>query len=180
MSDNKIIMYDSPEAATQQTVTGWVSRNGHFWGKDEHMARWDGCTHIKCNGCGEPITKHGYTICDKCRFARDAASFQALPKKPWDGTGMVYSHAADKWFRDWDDIEEYCELENTSPSQLRLVHSEACTPPVLDPVDFLSDVLPEDEDSVSDEITAAAEAFNAAVRKAQPISYWPTKVAVEI
>ena len=34
----KIVPYDSSEAASIQTVTGWVSRSGRFWGNDEHMA----------------------------------------------------------------------------------------------------------------------------------------------
>ena len=38
----KIVTYDSAEAASIQTVTGWVSRSGRFWGNDEHMARYDG------------------------------------------------------------------------------------------------------------------------------------------
>jgi len=53
MSQNKepekIVPYDSAEAASIQTVTGWVSRSGRFWGNDEHMARYDGCTHRKCD-----------------------------------------------------------------------------------------------------------------------------------
>ena len=43
----KIILPESPEAASIQTVTGWVSSNGRYWGNDEHMARYDGSTHRK-------------------------------------------------------------------------------------------------------------------------------------
>jgi hypothetical protein len=183
MKDETIVMYDSPEAAIQKTITGWISRNGHFWADNEHMARWDGCTHIKCSKCGAVITKHGYTVCKKCRHANDAAKYQALPKKPWHGTGMVYSQYADKWFSDWSDIEEYCEAENITPIELQLVHSEASKPPILDPAEFLQDILPEDETDVDDTISAAADAFNKAVKAVhatRPISYWPVKVAVEI
>lgn len=35
----KIVPYDSSEAASIQTVTGWVSRSGRFWGNDEQMER---------------------------------------------------------------------------------------------------------------------------------------------
>ena len=45
MAEKQIIMEDSPEAASIQTVTGWVSRTGRFWGNDERMARFDGSTH---------------------------------------------------------------------------------------------------------------------------------------
>lgn len=47
--EKKIIPYDSPEAASFKTVTGWVSSDGIFCGNDEHVARYRGCTHIKCN-----------------------------------------------------------------------------------------------------------------------------------
>ena len=46
MNDIKqIILPESPEAASVQTVTGWVSRTGRYWGNDERMARYDGSTH---------------------------------------------------------------------------------------------------------------------------------------
>ena len=48
MADKSVIMYDSPEAASIKTITGWVSSAGRFWGDNEHMARYDGSTHMKC------------------------------------------------------------------------------------------------------------------------------------
>ncbi|MEB2744543.1 hypothetical protein [Citrobacter portucalensis] len=48
MKTEKIVMMDSDEAASIQTVTGWVDRQGRFWGKDENQARWCGATHRKC------------------------------------------------------------------------------------------------------------------------------------
>jgi len=42
-----VVMEDSAEAASVQTVTGWVSRLGHFFGANEgaeRTARYDGCT----------------------------------------------------------------------------------------------------------------------------------------
>jgi hypothetical protein len=33
----KIVMMDSDEAASIKTVTGWVARDGLFWGNDEHI-----------------------------------------------------------------------------------------------------------------------------------------------
>ena len=41
-----IIMEESPEAAEYRTdISGWVSCNGNYYGKDERMARYDGATH---------------------------------------------------------------------------------------------------------------------------------------
>lgn len=82
MSQNKepekIVPYDSAEAASIQTVTGWVSRSGHFWGNDEHMARYDGCTHRKCDACETLIPVRGYTICDQCREAKEIEKWRVI------------------------------------------------------------------------------------------------------
>jgi hypothetical protein len=34
MNNEKVVMYDSPEAASLQTVTGWVSRDGRSEGQN--------------------------------------------------------------------------------------------------------------------------------------------------
>ncbi len=39
MADDPIILPDSPLAARHRTVTGWVSRDGRFFGDDEQTAR---------------------------------------------------------------------------------------------------------------------------------------------
>lgn len=64
--DNKVIMRDSPEAASLQTVSGWVSRHGRFFGSDESIARYDGCTHVACSRCGAATEKR-WTACTECR-----------------------------------------------------------------------------------------------------------------
>lgn len=50
--EEKIIMYDTPAAAMYRTgIEGWVSSDGHFFGKGEraeHLARYSGSTHHKC------------------------------------------------------------------------------------------------------------------------------------
>ena len=43
----EVVMIDDPRAATLVTVTGWRSRDGRFYGDNEHSARWAGCTHVK-------------------------------------------------------------------------------------------------------------------------------------
>ncbi|WP_407226469.1 hypothetical protein [Enterobacter roggenkampii] len=67
MKTEKIVMMDSDEAASIQTVTGWVDRQGRFWGSDEHQARWCGATHRKCKNKPDehPIhSTNGY--CEEC------------------------------------------------------------------------------------------------------------------
>ncbi|MEQ1969482.1 ead/Ea22-like family protein, partial [Xenorhabdus nematophila] len=71
----KIVMYDSPEAAQIKIVTGWVSRDGRFWGDDERMARYCGATHRQCeNNPDHPIIGvHDY--CDLCRAKMAVQAF---------------------------------------------------------------------------------------------------------
>lgn len=63
MTDKKRILYDSPEAASVQTVTGWVSSRGMFCGNDEHMARHHGSTHRVCEkGIEEIGTSRAHSV----------------------------------------------------------------------------------------------------------------------
>ena len=62
MADSKEIRYDSAEAATYKTgLAGWVSCTGNFWGEDEHMARWTGCTHQSC-ACGFALERRRVSL----------------------------------------------------------------------------------------------------------------------
>lgn len=71
-STEKVVMSDSTEAAQLVTITGWVSRTGIFYGNDERIARYAGCTHRPCEteDCGKP-TEKTYIYCDDCRHKRD-------------------------------------------------------------------------------------------------------------
>lgn len=86
MTDKKIIMEDSPEAASIKTVTGWVSSTGRFWGDDERMARFDGSTHKRCD-CGAVIAHRSY--CRACSDRKEAEKWEAMPEAEWDGVAML-------------------------------------------------------------------------------------------
>lgn len=108
----KIIMYDSPEAASQKTLTGWVSGGGggypsRFYGTDEHSARWAGCTHMKCE-CGNPMEK-SYTKCDACRRKSARERYLSLPFKEYDGKEYVVEWDGDKYFWSLEDLTDYME-----------------------------------------------------------------------
>jgi len=74
MKEEKIILYDSPEAARLLTPEDliktpvWVSRPGNgnqVITTDEHIARYAGCTHQTCTETGEVFPKsygHGPTV----------------------------------------------------------------------------------------------------------------------
>lgn len=75
----KIVMMDSDEAASIRTLTGWVDRQGRFWGNDEYQARWCGATHRKCKNKPEehPIhSTHGY--CEECHRESRQAKFAEM------------------------------------------------------------------------------------------------------
>lgn len=177
MNEKQMILDSSPEAATYRTdIKGWVSRTGRFFGDDERLARFDGCTHRTCEDCGGPAEK-SYIACVECRGKRAVARYLAMPKKEWDGHGYVYSEAADEYF-DADQLKEYCEENDLAPEDLRLVICEPNYARQIDEEDVANDNLTEDGD-LPIEIAEALEALNKVIRDcATPISWGPGKYAM--
>lgn len=177
MKTEPIIEFDSEESAHQVTVTGWVSRHGRFYGKDERAARWDGCTHIKCTTCGKPTEKH-YLICNLCRQAKDDADWAACPRKDWDGKSMVYSETLDRYYNSPDDAEDDVDGEDVMTlDELRLV---ICEPNYAHELttEIYSDLLDEDY-NVPPSIEAAMDAYNKAIKECEPLSWSPGKYALK-
>lgn len=178
MSEDVKIMYDSPESARRVTVTGWRSRHGLFFGdgdQAERTARWSGCTHTRCEDCGTPTPKE-YTVCSGCHEKRAIARYNALPKQPWDGTTPLCMFDGDAYFFDRDELLDYCDDNDCTPDDLRLV---LCQPIHLRAVDedYWSDDLHEDGE-LPPEIRRAVDALNAAIRAhARPVAWEPGKVA---
>ncbi len=141
--EEKIIMYDSPEAAKQVTLTGWLSADNRFFGKDEHMARFSGCTHQKCE-CGSVMSR-GYTKCEECRHKASQDRYLAYPVVEWDGKEPICIYDDDKYFFNYDDLMEYCGDNELEPEDLCLV---LCKPNYFGSIhaDYWGDVLPEDGD----------------------------------
>ena len=172
---NEVILPESPQAASIQTVTGWVSRGGQFWGNDERTARVVGSTHRLCE-CGEIIEQRSY--CRKCADKRRKEKFLAMKRVPWDGVSMLYSEANDKYYSDPEEAQEDLDDEETL-DVLRLV---ICKPNYasLDEDDF-SDLLPDDGYGDCDppqHLLDAIEAFNADM-KSSPLSWSPGNEALD-
>lgn len=178
-AETPMILNTSDEAARFVTnISGWVSRDGLFFGKDERTARWSGCTHVACETCGTPTPK-GYLICDACRSKKDAEKYEAREKRKWDGPEMAYSEAVDKYFTDWDEAEDYCEQEEWSMESLRLV---ICEPNYAREVesDFWCDDLAEDGE-LPPGLEKALEELNSYIRDEKIILSWsPGKYAVDL
>lgn len=140
--EKKIILRDSPEAASIQTVTGWVSSTGRFWGNDEDMARYDGATHQKCiQNAEHPIYEiNGY--CRACWDEKQQAVYEAMPSEPYnDNACMVFG--TDRYFSEENDILDYCVDRGINPAELQLVHCEPNYASQIDESDYYSDDLPE-------------------------------------
>lgn len=170
-----VVMYDSPEAASIKTVTGWVSRSGHFWGDDEHMARYDGSTHTRCK-CGAVVAKQSY--CSTCADQKAREKFLAMPKIAWDGTAPLHLHNTDRYFFDVDALLDHCADAGCKPQDLSLVVCEPTYARQIDPTEHYADDLPEGSE-VPDEIEEAFAKLNEAIRACKkPLCWYPGEVAV--
>ena len=175
---DKIILLDSPETASYQTVQGWVSRHGLFFGKDEEAARYHGATHVKCKTCGEPTHKTGYMTCASCREKAEIERYAKRERKPWDGETMLYSEMADEFFYDHDEVEDYCYDNNVLMEDLRLVHCEPEFAEEIDPDEHYE--IDDEEKCLPKEIEEAFEKLNEIIRNCkEPLCWYPGKFAVE-
>ena len=177
MKNERIIMYDSVEAAEYQTgLSGWVSGGGLYFGENEDMARYAGCTHKYCE-CGQIMRKH-YTRCESCQERRANEWYVSLEKRRWDYDGPVYSDSADIYFSDWDDLENYCEEHDTSPEELRLLTCKPIDPPIITE-SYFDDELSDGEDLPA-EIKAAIGEVNKVVVKHWPTTWESSDYAVDL
>lgn len=169
----KVILPTDPEAATFRTdISGWVDIHGRFWGTDERMARYSSSTHSMCE-CGN-IVSRGWTKCSSCREKEDITRYDKLQFKVWDGDEYVYSYAVEEYFRDEDEIMEYCDDHDIMPNGLRLV---LCEPNYFNELnkDQWDEILPEDSDGeLPKKLEDAIDALNNVIKSLPPASYSPS------
>jgi hypothetical protein len=170
----KVIMYDSPEAATYRTnIEGWVNSEGRFYGKEEHLARWSGCTHIKCEGCGKPIPVRSYTRCEDCRHKIAVENYNKLPFVEWDETEPVVTWDKDTYFFSLEDLIEF--LEDNEMNEIDLLLCEENKWHAI-PWDYWSDMMPEGQDELPEALEKALKEFNKVISELPTQSYSPGKV----
>lgn len=172
--DEKIIMFDSVDAAKPYTMDGWLSANGFFY-KDEESARYNGCTHQRCD-CGNVMRK-GWIKCDLCRAKSELESYKKLPFKDWDCTTPLVIYRDDRYFFDKDDILDYCDENDINPADLLLI---ICEPNYLRPIcaDYWDDELSEDQD-LPDDVQKLIDQINA-FNKDHFINWVPGKYRTSI
>lgn len=168
MANEKIVCFDSPEAASIQTVTGWVDRHGVFWGDDERQARWCGCTHMPCVECGVQIER-GPGRCEKCQEKFAFSQWLNMPEGDWNGSDMLYSERDDKWFPYIEDLDFHLDQSAKTFAQLgdflalRLVIGRPVYAHERDPRETYQDDLPEDTD-IPQEIEEAFNILNKSIK----------------
>ena len=168
MKNEPMILSTSPEAAKLVTVTGWVSRDGIFYGDKEDIARYAGCTHRPCEDCQKPTSKH-YIRCDECRSKFEHEQWLKMPLVEWDGEPLVI-HWSDTHFFNEDDVYEYAEENELKVSDLDLV---ICEPNYARQVDedYWQDELAEDGELPA-VIEDALKVFNAVIHAyKEPLSW---------
>lgn len=177
-----VVMRDSSEAATYRTVTGWVSRNGRFYGKDERLARYDGSTHEHCD-CG--LVKETNRMCDPCSSKRSTEKYLALePVEYSEDLLPIATDDGGKYFFDEWSLKDYLaenmhELDCTA-NDLMLVDTDAGTLSEIE-LDHWCDDLAEDYDETSlpEAVRDAWLALNAAIsnhnENGQPVAYYTGK-----
>lgn len=168
-----MILAHSPEAASIQTVTGWVARDGRFWGDDERMARFCGSTHRICEANPEHGPVENRSWCEACRAEKMEAKWQAMPKAEFVEELMpLCVFDSDRYFFDLDDLCYWLEKHDLKPADVRLVRCKPVYAEAIDPDDHFIDDLPEDGE-VPEELRQAFEALNAVIKKCGPLSWRP-------
>lgn len=168
MKTDKVIDYASPEAASIQTVTGWVSRAGRFWGNDEHMARYEGSTHRICKTNPAHGMHQTNSYCKKCWDEKRDAKWASMPRREYDGS-PVCVFDSDRYFFDADEIISWLEDNDIKPEDARLVFCEPIYLRQLTGEEWADD-LPEDGE-LGDQVAAALDALNKVIA-AQPPAGW--------
>jgi len=175
MSDNLLHIFpESDEAAKFVTgISGWVDREGRFWGDDERIARYCGSTHRHCD-CGAVIPRNSY--CKACNRAKDAERYRNAERIEWDEETPLYSQTNDQYFFSMDELIDFIyehDIESTDDMELFI-----CKPNYFRNIDqdWFSDDLPEDGDFPK-ELYDAIDNFNAVINKLGPVSYSPGKFA---
>lgn len=168
MTTDKIILLDSPEAATYRTdICGWVSRGGRYYYS---------ATQVLCVECGM-LTVREYPLCKTCGDKADAERYAALPRAKWDGETPLYSERNDRFYNTPEEASDDAMEAGVSVDDLWLV---ICEPVYATPLesDYFSDDLPDDGE-IPQQILDAIYAFNEAVAGVI-ISWQPGKTALDL
>lgn len=171
---SEIILESDDKAASKRSVSGWVSRTGRFFGKNEDQARYDGCTHRPCD-CGKVFPKTEY--CRPCQQKKQIEKYDAMPFKEWDGETTLCLFEDETYFHSEEDVEDYIEDHDLKDEGIRLVICEPNYPPIVEE-DHFDEVLAEDfclADVASNLLDQKLTELNEVIQNHAPFSWSPGK-----
>jgi len=176
MKADEMVLPEDEQAAKRVTVTGWVARDGRFYGDDERLARWVGATHVRCSSCQQP-TQKGWTICEACRREKRQAKYDAREIREWDGE-MIYSERTDDYYGDPDEARDAAESLEIPADEMMLL---LCEPVLVRELtsEYWDDDLPGEDGEAPGWLDEAIAAFNAAVQ-GKTLSWRPGKYAMRL
>jgi len=174
MSEELVILPDDERAASIQTVTGWVSRTGGYWGDNERMARWEGSTH-RISESGIVIPKNGY--CHVSHDKRMNEKYEGFPVEKWDGTFPICIWNSDTFFFDHDEIHDF--ISDRTRDELVNIQFVACQPLKMPQVDddYFLEELHEDAE-LPPAVKDALDELNKQIREAEPFSFTAKEIAL--
>lgn len=175
-AEDKIVMYDSPEAARKVTMhldgkeiaQGWLSADNFFY-TEEDMARYKSCTHKVCE-CGNAMKKQ-YVCCESCRAKRERERYLNMPFQEWNGKDFICSYNHDAFFWSEEELIDYCDEHEVDANSLMLC---ICEPNEFRQVDssYWEGSFPEDSDGeLPKEMEDALRYLNVAIMNAAPPSW---------
>ncbi len=175
----KIILPESDEAAQLKTVTGWVSRDGIFYGGGESTARYAGSTHRKCDDCENVYPDKYYLYCPSCRRKRDAEAYLKKETRKWNGSDPLCIYGDDTYFFSLEEVVDYAEEVDMKPEDLALMLCVEQRCPQVDAEDLCCDVLPEDGEA-PDTLVQAVAVLNEVIKHLPPLSWTEGRYAADI
>lgn len=167
--EEKVILYDSEEAAQKVQVWAWKDSKGYYH-FNEGSARYSGSTHMACE-CGE-LMRVGYTKCPKCSEISRKEKFLKQPFEEWDLTSMVCTDYGHDYFSSEEEVIEYLEENDLQEIDLLIA-----TPLDFSEVreDYWDDELGE-EGELPEEMRKALDALNKIIREQTTSLYWPSNI----
>lgn len=173
ITENPIFPESEESAKFVKCISGWVDRNGIFFGQDERSARYSGSTHKNCP-CGESVPK--LSFCKKCHRNYEIEKHKNAERIEWDRETPLYSQLLDDYIFSEEDLIDL--MNEFHPKELELF---ICDPIFLKEfkIDYWDDYLPEDGELPS-EIIQSIEVLNSSIRKLGPVNWEPGKYAAEI
>lgn len=182
--EKKMVMLDDPYIVEyRKDIEGWVSRDGHYFGKTEYaeqQARRRVATHKKCE-CGKVI-EVGYLRCNSCQHTKSVEVYNEYEPVEYDG-GFVYDDNIDQYFSELDELLCHYEDNDMNLSDARpLLCSNDYNFPEVNLDEWFDEYGTEDE-SFSDfhpDIAKKVDELNDILSKTKSKLWFSTKKRIDI